>query len=79
MKIFNGYQPGFSLIHQHVKRLMSNQKDLQIDKREISILRQKIDDYEMYIWLRLGDTRYNKSGYRNAVDKLNQLLNKTTH
>ena len=73
------YQPGFSLIHHHVKRLMNNESDVDFTEKEASILSEKIDDYEMYIWLQLGDTRYNRSGYRNAVDKLNQLLNKTTH
>lgn len=40
-------------------------------------MEEKIDDYVMYIWMTLGDTRYNRSGYRNAVDTLtNKILNR---
>lgn len=79
MNAFKNYQPGLSLVHRYVKTLMHTDNSCLPEDKEINILKRNLDDYVMYIWMQLGDTRYNRSGYRNAVDKLTQLLNKTTN
>lgn len=71
-------EPGFVLIHSAVTDLMKSKDSVkQYSEKEIKVMEEKIDDYVMYIWMTLGDTRYNRSGYRNAVDTLtNKILNR---
>ena len=73
-----GIKPGFTLIHKNVKALMSRSQtqDLKITEYEANVIKLNLEDYLMYIWLYLGDTRYNRSGYRNAFEALEQHINK---
>ena len=78
--ISKNYQPGFSLVHRQIKLLMNSDQGfncLDMTSTEADIVKRNLDDYVMYIWVHLGDTRYNRSGYRNAVDKLTQHLGQT--
>ena len=70
--------PGFCLIHSNIKKLMAGQNplDLKISHKEASVIKKKLDDYLMYIWALMGDTRYNRSGYRAAFESLEKLINK---
>ena len=71
-------KPGYSLVHSKVKQLMNNPdcRMLEINSSEGMVIKKTLDDYLMYIWLSLGDTRYNRSGYRNAFEALEQHINK---
>ncbi len=71
-------KPGYSLVHSKVKQLMNNPdcRMLEINPSEGMVIKKTLDDYLMYIWLSLGDTRYNRSGYRNAFEALEQHINK---
>ena len=77
MKNTSPIRPGFSLIHGHVKILMKNhpKKDLSLCDKEVKIISETLDDYLMYIWMQMGDTRYNNSGYRSAIETLSQHIN----
>ena len=44
------------------------------DSHDISVMKQNYDDFLMYIWMFLGDTRFNRLGYRNATDELSKQL-----
>ena len=71
-------KPGHSLVHSKVKQLIKNPDChlLKINPTEGLVIKKTLDDYLMYIWLSLGDTRYNKSGYRNAFESLSHYINK---
>ena len=75
-----GVKPGFTLIHKHIKNLIKNpiQKNLILSKSEIKVMKENLDDYLMYIWTHLGDTRYNRSGYRSAFETLTYQINKNS-
>ena len=74
----NLIEPGFVLIHKTISEIMETKNtDIQCSQKEIKVMKEKIDDYVMYIWMILGDTRYNRRGYRSAVDTLtNKILNR---
>ena len=79
MKSFNtGIQPGFTLIHKNIKHLMNSEGlgEIEITNTEAKIIKENLENYLMYIWVRLGDTRYNRSGYRSAFETLENLINK---
>tara|TARA_B100000424_G_C22630804_1_gene349632 strand:+ start:148 stop:375 length:228 start_codon:yes stop_codon:yes gene_type:complete len=71
-------RPGHSLVHSKVKQLMKNPDChlLKIEAAEGAVIKKTLDDYLMYIWMFLGDTRYNKSGYRKAFENLSHYINK---
>ena len=80
MKLFNQFSPGLSLTHKKVNEIISAKDDsplLHLTKSEIQIVENNLQDYLMYIWLQMGDTRFNRSGYRNAIDILEKNLTKT--
>ena len=72
------YKPGFSLIHRCITHLRDPDSEYMppLSEQEVEVTKKKLDDYVMYIWVHLGDTRYNRQGYRNAVEKLTKILNK---
>ena len=37
------------------------------------------DDYLFSKWLLIGDTAFNREGYRNATDKISESLKEITH
>jgi len=77
---YNLVTPGYGLIHFHLKKIMSGKSpdDLHLSQKEIKIIKRKLDAYLMYIWTLMGDTRYNRSGYRNAFESLEQHINKNS-
>lgn len=70
--------PGFCLIHTNIKKISSGHDpfSLKISNKEADVIKKKLDDYLMYIWTLMGDTRYNRSGYRAAFETLEKLINK---
>lgn len=69
---FETIQPGFSLINEKIQQIREG-KDFcvsDLHQKDIQIMREKFQDYLMYIWLHLGDTRFNRQGYRKATDIL---------
>lgn len=76
MNSTSAIKPGFSLIHKHVKTLLESdcKGELFLCDKELKIMKEKLDDYLMYIWVQMGDTRYNRSGYRNAIETLSQHI-----
>lgn len=69
------------LIHNVVTSLMTAKDPEEvfkkISKEDLNTISENFDDYIMYIWLHLGDTRFNKAGYRNATDALIKKIDKT--
>ena len=78
MKNCKTITPGFCFIHSNIKKIMSGQSPLglKLTCREADLIKKKLDDYLMYIWALMGDTRYNRSGYRAAFESLEKLINK---
>ena len=78
MKSYKTIPPGFCLIHSSIKKIMTGQSaaDLKFSNNEVIVIKKKLDDYLMYIWALMGDTRYNRSGYRAAFEALEKLINK---
>ena len=77
--IIDGYIPGISLTHKIVKKIMrfqddQNQKEIQLNTDDLKIIAENFDDYLMYIWMHLGDTRFNREGYREATDILQKKI-----
>lgn len=74
-----GFKPPaqLSFVHSKVKKVMTgnNVKDLKISEREGHVIKRNLDNYLMYIWTLMGDNRYNRSGYRNAFETLEQHIN----
>ena len=72
------FTPGFCFIHTNVKKIKEglHPDDLNLSKKEVKIIKEKLEDYLMYIWVLMGDTRYNRSGYRAAFESLEKLINK---
>jgi len=66
----------FGLINEIVQQLRSGENvDLgSYTDRQITSIKKHYDNYLMYIWLSLGDTRFNRCGYRNATDKILTLM-----
>lgn len=69
---------GTALIHRLVTKVLENPGAENIFdgicENELQIIKTNFDDYIMYIWMHLGDTRFNRSGYRTATDILNKKL-----
>ena len=64
------YDCGFGLLDNLIENLCQG-KD--VDFRKYSLEERKImchsyDDYLLYIWMNLGDTNFNRLGYRQATD-----------
>ncbi len=81
MKLLNQLPPGISLTHKVTTDIISCLKTSKafpkLSDEEVRIIKRNFEDYMMYIWMHLGDTRFNRSGYRNATDILsNQIFNK---
>jgi len=76
LKTLETVKPGYTLINEKVQLLRKGQEvSLNgLTDAEISLMREKFDDYIMYIWLHLGDTRFNRHGYRTATDILCKTL-----
>ena len=74
------YSPGISLVSQLVQNSRSGKKiNLKLYSRaEIEIIRHATSDYVLHIWTFLGDTQYNRQGYRQAIDLLEKQLAKYT-
>lgn len=68
--------PGFTILNEKVQKSISGQKiDLSdCDSSDLEAMKQNYDDFIMYIWMFLGDTRFNRLGYRTATDELSKKL-----
>ena len=72
------HKPGMSVISSIIQRLRSGE-EVDVSKlppTEIKLINSLYDDYLMNIWMHLGDTRFNRLGYRNATDYLSRELQK---
>lgn len=72
MKSLSQFPAGISLTHSVVTSLI-DAKDPEIvlkalSKKDKKVIKENFDDYMMYIWVHLGDTRFNRHGYRKATD-----------
>lgn len=65
---------GFGEIHKTVQSLISD-KNYDLDAVDLASIKRNFDNYLMYIWLHLGDTRFNREGYREATDILQAKIN----
>ena len=74
--LFKEIKPGFTLMNSKIKSFIDDHvMDLSdCDSRDISDMKKNYDDFLMYIWMILGDTRFNRLGYRNATDELSKQL-----
>ena len=65
-------QPGFSLINEKIQSIRSGKffHASDLSQKDVNVIREKFDDYLMYIWLHLGDNNFNRQGYRKATDIL---------
>ena len=72
------HKPGMSVISNAVQMLRRGETVCLADfpSEEIDIIRALYDDYLMNIWLHLGDTNFNRLGYRHATDVLSNELQK---
>ena len=64
------YDTGFTLLDDLIKKL-SQGKSVDFEKyspEERKKMCQAYDDYLLYIWIDLGDTNFNRLGYRKATD-----------
>jgi hypothetical protein len=70
------HRPGMSVISSVIQRLRKGETvDLSVfPTKEIDMIRSLYDDYLMNIWFHLGDTNFNRLGYRNATDHLSREL-----
>jgi hypothetical protein len=70
------YTPGIGLVSQIVQDARSGKKiNLKLYSRpQIEIIRHATSDYVLHIWTFLGDTRYNRQGYRQAIELLENQL-----
>ena len=72
---FNNIGPGFTTIHKYVQSLRGGVNNLcDMTSQEKVLIEESFDDYIMYIWLHLGDTLFNRNGYRNATDILSKKI-----
>jgi hypothetical protein len=71
------YSPGIGLVSKLVQNHRAGKKiNLNLYSRdEIEIIRHASSDYIIHIWSYLGDTRFNRHGYRQATDTLEKQLN----
>lgn len=65
---------GFGVTHSAVKDLMLKKK-LILTNDDAEVIKRNFDNYLMYIWLHLGDTKFNRAGYREATDILQAKIN----
>ena len=66
----NLYDPGFLLLDDLIKKL-SQGKSVDFEKYSLEERKKMCriyDDYLLYIWVNLGDTNFNRAGYRKATD-----------
>ena len=80
MTLLHQLPPGISLTHKVTTEIMSEKKEAEainnLSHEEKDLIKKNFDDYMMYIWMHLGDTRFNRSGYRKATDILsNKIFN----
>ncbi len=70
------YSPGISLVSELVQNARAGKKiNLKLYSRsQIEIIRHATSDYVLHIWTFLGDTRYNRQGYRQAIELLEKQL-----
>lgn len=70
------HRPGMSVISSVIQRLRKGEAvDITaFPEKEIDMMRSLYDDYLMNIWFHLGDTNFNRLGYRNATDHLSREL-----
>ena len=70
------YTPGISLVSQLVQNSRAGKKiNLELYSRaQIEIIRHASSNYIIHIWTLLGDTQFNRQGYRQATDLLEKKL-----
>ena len=70
------YVPGVSLASQLVQNARSGKKiNLDLYSRdELAIISHALSDYIIHVWTYLGDTHFNRKGYRQATDLLEKKL-----
>ena len=65
---------GLGEIHATVQSLIRD-KNYDLESTDLGVIERNFDNYLMYIWLHLGDTRFNREGYREATDILQAKIN----
>ena len=74
--MINSYTPGFSLVSnllETARKTNACSLDEYTDQ-EIELTKSLFDEYIMYIWLHLGDTRFMKRGYQSAVNVVEETF-----
>ena len=71
------YSPGIGLVSDLVQTHRAGKKiNLNLYSRgEIEIIRHASSDYILHIWTHIGDTHFNRHGYRQATDSIEKQLN----
>lgn len=72
-------KPGICLVSELVEKTRTTHDcDLSCyTETEINLIKTLYDDYLMYIWLHLGDTRFMRRGYQNATSIVEKTLTRT--
>ena len=70
------YTPGISLVIHLVEKARHGKKiNLDLYSTDVlSIIEHAQNDYVIHIWHHLGDTNFNRKGYRQATDMLAKQL-----
>ena len=70
------YSPGISQASQLTQNARAGKKiNLDLYSRdEVAIISHALNEYIMHIWSHLGDTQFNRHGYRQATDLLDKKL-----
>jgi len=65
-----------SAVSQIIIRLLDDlAHDLRSEKdSDLEQASRELDDFLLYVWIQTGDTAFNRSGLRNATDKLIDFL-----
>ena len=74
--MIGSYVPGYSLVANLLESARNTNKCCLDDysKQEIELARSLFDDYIMYIWLHLGDTRFMNRGYQLAANVVEETF-----
>ena len=74
--MINSYTPGYSLVANLLETARATSKcSLSgYSKQEIELSKSIFDDYIMYIWLHLGDTRFMNRGYQTAANVVEETF-----
>ena len=74
--MLSSYTPGFSLVGNLLETARKT-KACCLDKytkQEIDLSKSLFDEYIMYIWMHLGDTRFINRGYHQAASVVEETF-----